>query len=100
MPLKLPIAVLAWQTPHGGGQAVGGVLDGLGVGTGVASGTVLEAVIAAVHVDPRQPAAQSCTPWKSRRPQRRRKPFPWGTSYTNNGSARARLHVLVGAHLG
>jgi hypothetical protein len=46
VPSKLPIAVLSVQTPHGGGHAGDGVLDGLGGAMGVASGIALEAVIA------------------------------------------------------
>jgi hypothetical protein len=46
LPSKLPMALLAVQTRHGGGQAVKGVLDGLGVGVGVALGDAVEAAVA------------------------------------------------------
>jgi hypothetical protein len=46
LPSKFPIALLAVQTRQGGGQAVDGVLDGLGVGVGVALADVVEAAVA------------------------------------------------------
>jgi hypothetical protein len=46
LPSKFPIALLAVQTRQGGGQAVDDVLDGLGVGVGVALADVVEAAVA------------------------------------------------------
>jgi hypothetical protein len=55
LPSKFPIALLAVQTRQGGGQAVDGVLDGLGVGVALA-----DVVEAAVAIGERSEEAAGC----------------------------------------